>query len=50
MLGGERYLNEDLVLSQGEDYRVVALVHSSLDDALAGFHQLDSRKIGRAHV
>ncbi len=43
VLGGERYLNEDLVLSQGEDYRVVALVHSSLDDALAGFHQLDSR-------
>jgi diguanylate cyclase (GGDEF)-like protein len=43
LLGGERYLNEDVVLSQGEGYSVIALVHSSLDEALAGFHQLDSR-------
>jgi diguanylate cyclase (GGDEF)-like protein len=43
MLGGERYLNEDVVLSQGADHSVIALVHSSLDEALAGFHELDSR-------
>lgn len=42
-LGGERYLNEDVVLSQGDGYSVIALAHSSLDDALAGFHQLDTR-------
>lgn len=42
-LGGERYLNEDVELSQGSGYTVIALVHSSLDDALAAFHQLDSR-------
>ncbi|MGE6992454.1 putative bifunctional diguanylate cyclase/phosphodiesterase [Stutzerimonas zhaodongensis] len=42
-LDGERYLNEDVVLSQGDGYSVIALAHSSLDDALAGFHQLDMR-------
>nr|WP_304664775.1 EAL domain-containing protein [Stutzerimonas zhaodongensis] len=42
-LGGERYLNEDVELSQGAGYSVIALVHSSLDEALAAFHQLDSR-------
>lgn len=42
-LGGERYLNEDVELSHGSGYTVIALVHSSLDDALAAFHQLDSR-------
>ncbi|MCQ4258400.1 putative bifunctional diguanylate cyclase/phosphodiesterase [Stutzerimonas stutzeri] len=42
-LGGERYLNEDVDLSHGSGYTVIALVHSSLDDALAAFHQLDSR-------
>ncbi len=43
LLNGERYLNEDIVLSVGENFSVIALVHRSLDDALAGFHQLDSR-------
>ncbi|WP_437420914.1 putative bifunctional diguanylate cyclase/phosphodiesterase [Stutzerimonas chloritidismutans] len=43
MLGNERYLNEDVVLSQGTDHGVIAVVHSSLDDALDGFHELDSR-------
>lgn len=42
-LGGERYLSEDVELSHGSGYTVIALVHSSLDDALAAFHQLDSR-------
>lgn len=43
LLGSERYLNEDVVLSAGDDHAVIALLHSSLDDALAGFHELDSR-------
>ena len=43
ILGGERYLNEDVELSHGTGYSVIALVHSSLDEALAAFHQLDSR-------
>lgn len=43
LLGNERYLNEDVVLSAGDDHTVIALLHSSLDDALAGFHELDSR-------
>ena len=43
LLNGERYLNEDVVLSQGAGFSVLALLHSSLDDALAGFHRLDTR-------
>lgn len=43
LLGDERYLNEDVVLSRGAGHGVIAIVHSSLDDALEGFHELDSR-------
>lgn len=42
-LAGERFLSEDIVLSQGANFSVIALVHRSLDDALAGFDQLDGR-------
>lgn len=43
LLGDERYLTEDVVLSGGDDFGVIALLHRSLDDALARFHRLDSR-------
>lgn len=43
LLDDERYLNEKIILSTGDDQTVIALLHSSLDDALAGFHELDSR-------
>lgn len=43
VLGDERYLNGNLVLSQGTDYSVTAMVHSSLDSDLEAFHALDSR-------
>ncbi len=44
-LDGRSYLTDELVLASEPDYRMIAFVHSSLDEALASFHELDSRML-----